>query len=147
MWCIHIHSQTHTYLPHCIMDLKRKSQAGPMPCTIKTRWSTFSGSPGNTQKCNVPEVSVVSYTFWNWLTVYSNSLSKSTHIPSGISTEMLSTPLLTVWGRVCSEGEDTHSSCNPIGWYCIISWVRSKEMEKNLWVKNNQPNKINNNNY
>lgn len=34
-------------LPHCIMDLKRKSQAGPMPCTMKTRWSTLSGSPRN----------------------------------------------------------------------------------------------------
>ena len=41
--------------------------------------------------------------------------STATHIPSGISTEMLSTPLLTVRGLVCSEGEDAHSSCNPIG--------------------------------
>lgn len=38
-----------------------------------------------------------------------------THTPSGISTEMFSTPLLTVRGRVCSEGEVIHSSCNPIG--------------------------------
>ena len=44
------------------------------------------------------------------------------HVPSGISTTMFPTPLLTVRGRVCSEGVEAHSSCNAIGWYCMISW-------------------------
>lgn len=46
-WCVHTHTHVKSHLPHCIMDLKRKSQAGPMPWTIKTRWSTFSGSPAH----------------------------------------------------------------------------------------------------
>ena len=66
--------------------------------------------------------------------------STATHIPSGISTEMLSTPLLTVRGLVCSEGEDAHSSCNPIGWYCIISWERGREMEEKMLSRSTKLN-------
>ena len=104
-----------------MMDLKRKSHAGPMPCTIKTRWSTFSGSPGNTQMYGDTKGFGC-----RWYTLH----IVLSYIPSVISTEMFSTPLLTVRGRVCSEGEVNHSSCIPIGWYCIISWARSKEMKE-----------------
>lgn len=57
-------------------------------------------------------------------------MARASLIPSGISTEMLSTPLLTVRGRVCSEGEDIHSSCDPIGWYCIISCQKGEKKQK-----------------
>ena len=117
---------THKNLPPCMMDLKRKSHAGPMPWTIKTRWSTFSGSPGNRQT-NEPQANIM-------MGAYSPVFltGTPTYVPSGISTEMLSTPLLTVRGLVCSEGEDAHSSCNPIRLYCIITWERRKQTEEKM---------------
>lgn len=57
IYIVYTHIDSH--LPHCIMDLKRKSHAGPMPWTMKTRWSTFSGSPGNTHRNISPKVSTI----------------------------------------------------------------------------------------
>ena len=58
---------------------------------------------------------------WAYQTTASEESTPEPHgLPSGIVTKMLSTPLFTVRGRVCSVGDDAQSSCRDMGWYCMI---------------------------